>query len=628
MLLAVIILLPGLLVPPGATVTVCRTSAFGVDHYDIEHGRALDDTSIILSDRWGVTVNTGFFTGGPEPGIAVRLSRPAYENPGLSVSKLVVLDHRLNILWQDSWGYSGNPEMSSITVADLDGDGRDEIIIPFAQTFFSQPPQYKGRILVLDGATGAVRPGWPFILPGWPEDPYHKVHSEVAAADLTGDGRLEIVVQVADLGSIRKPGAGLYVIDADGDSLWKHLFYEDSIHRHGSYTSPAVADIDGDGIPEILCHAGVFSDDHPYPVIEKRFFIINADGTVRRHWQTEGPGGGWSPDYSSPVVGDLDGDDVPEIVFARRGGWLDCYDTLGNMRPGFPVNLTTDAGYYPANPVSRAFATPALADLTGDGRLEIVVGTSGREACNTRWAGRVHAFDADGNALPGFPGTTRNAIWYSPAIGNADADPGLEILTAGCDSSFYLVDAAGNHLPGSPRTGFPTYWLPDRGSYAFIEGIIPMSRTPFLTDLSGNGLVDILMSGADGSFHAWPTDAPHIAGRFPSPTFRFDRARTGWYRPPTTGTASPRPVAPARPGILGPTIRRPGPIRLALPAPADAARAIAARDAAGRTLRTRPVSADERDGRVIEFDLTGLPAGVIFLHIEGQAGAARLVLVD
>lgn len=628
MMLAVLALLPGLFIPPGATATVGRTSAAGIDHHSFTHGEALDDTTIMLSDRWGVTINTGFFTGGTKPGIAVRLSRPAYENPGLSVSKLVVLDYDLRVMWQDSWGYSGNPEMGSVTVADLDGDGRDEVIIPFAQTFFDVPPLYKNRILVLDGATGAVRPGWPFILPGWPEDPYHKVPSEVAAADLTGDGRLEIVVQVSDLGSIRKPGNGVYLLNADGDSLWKYLFYKDSIHRHGSYTSPAVADIDGDGIPEILCHIGVFSDDHPYPVVEKRFFIMNADGTVRRQWQTEGPGGGWSPDYASPAVADLDGDGRPEIVVVRRRGWLDCYDTLGNMRPGFPVDLHIDAGYYPpTREITRAFATPALADLTGDGRLEIVFGSSGRESCNTRWAGRVHAFDADGNALLGFPVATRNAIWYSPAVGNVDSDPGLEIITAGCDSSFYALDAAGSHLPGWPRTGFPTYWLPDRGSYAFIEGIIPMSRTPFLADPDLDGLVDILMSGADGSFHAWRTEAEYDPLRLPCPTFRFDRERTGWYRAPPTGVAGPRPVPAARPALVGPAIRRPGPVRLNLPGPAGASRAAVARDAAGRTLRSWP-AAGEAGGRTFELDLTGLPAGVVFIGVAGESGTLRLVLVD
>ncbi|MFO7675998.1 MAG: VCBS repeat-containing protein [bacterium] len=628
LILTAIALLTGLVIPPGATRTVCRTSPAGFSH-GAAGPHALDDTLVDLGGRWGVTINLGNFDSDPELEIACRLSLPAPGNPGLSVSKLVVLDNDLAVMWQDSWGYSGNPEMASVTIADIDDDGRDDIIIPFAETFFESAPLYKGRVYVLDGATGATKPGWPFILPGWPEDPYHDTHSEVAVADLDGDGRLEVICQVADLGSIRKPGAGLYALKANGDSLWKHLFWTDTLDRHGAYTSPAVADLDGDGMVEIICHAGHFQRAYPYPVIEKRLFILNGDGTVRRSWQTEGPGGAYSPDYASPAVGDLDGDGIPEIIVARRGGWLDCYDTLGTMLPGFPIDLHTDAGYYPpTREITRAFATPALADLGGDARPEIIVGTSGREACNTRWAGRIHAFKTDGGPIHGFPVPTRNAIWYSPAAGNVDADPAPEILTAGCDSTFYVVDASGSPLPGWPVTDFPTYWLPDRGSYAFLEGIIPMSRTPYLVDLDSDGFVEILVSGSDGTFQLWRTEGRSDPVGLPCPTFRFDKERTGWYRPPQAATAGPAPRPVAGPMLFGPTVRRPGPVRVRLSRSLTAAPVALVRDAAGRLLRRLPTSLTHPDGRTLRLDLAGFAAGVVFVEIDGLVGTLRVVLVD
>ncbi|MEO0079364.1 MAG: hypothetical protein ABIK44_01640 [candidate division WOR-3 bacterium] len=621
MSLTILSLLFGLVIPPGGNATICRTTLAKEEPVVLAPG-VFADTVVNLYGRWGITVNLGNFDYDPEPEIACRLSLPAPQN--LNITKLVVLDNDLTVVWSDSWGYSGNPEMASITIADIDNDGRDDIIVPFAETFFETQPQYKGRIYVLDGMTGATKPGWPFILPGWPEHPYHKTHSEVAVADINDDGEQEIVVQVEDLGSIRKPGCGVYVLRPTGDSLWKFLFYTDTLDRHGAYTSPAVCDLDGNGQMEIVCHVGHFARDYPYPLIERRLFIMNSDGTVRRQWQTEGPGAGYTPDYASPTVGDITGDNAPEIIVARRTGWLDCYDTLGNMLPGFPINLHNDARYYPNSAgVTRAFATPALADLDNDLMPEIICGSSGRESCNTRWAGRIHAFRANGTPVPGFPVPTRNAIWYSPAVGNVDTTPTLEILTAGCDSSFYIIDINGDSLPGWPVRDFPTYWLPDRGSYAFIEGIIPMSRTPFIADRDGNGLLEIMMEGSDGTFHLWKTSAPNEPDLMPCPTFRFNKERTGWFRTPSSGVASSRRGNGRGPVLIGPSVCRAGLVRLSLPEVTKGR--LVVRDCAGRLVQGRRV---DSSSRTVELDLSGLPAGIYFIQFDGLGLASRLVLME
>ncbi|MBM3323644.1 hypothetical protein FJY69_09250, partial [candidate division WOR-3 bacterium] len=98
----------------------------------------LDDTTVNLSGRWGVAVNLGNLDADPWPEVVCRLSWPAPND--LNITKLVVLDHDLSLLWQDTWGYSGNPEMPSVTLADIDGDGRDDLLVPMAETFFNDPP--------------------------------------------------------------------------------------------------------------------------------------------------------------------------------------------------------------------------------------------------------------------------------------------------------------------------------------------------------------------------------------------------------------------------------------------------------------------------------------------------------
>jgi hypothetical protein len=627
--MSTIVLLACAVLPPapGRSAILVRTGPAGTELREFVEGARLDDTTLNLCGRWGVAVNVGNFDFDPEPEIVCRLSQVAAND--LNITKLSVLDNDLNLMWSDSWGYSGNPEMASPCLADIDHDGRDEIIVSMAETFFPDPPAYPCRIYVLDGMTGEVKPGWPFVMPGYPDFPYHDVHSEPAAADIDRDDTVEIVLQVDDLGSIRKPGAGLYVLRPDGESLWKYIFYSDTLDRHGAYTSPAVGDLDHDGRLEIVCHAGHFRREWPYPVVEKRLWIMNHDGTVRRQWQTEGPGGDYTPDYASPALGDINADGVPEIVLALRRGILAVYDTAGNLLSGFPKDLTADAGYYPANPVTRAFSTPALADLNQDGSPEIILGTSGRERDNTRWAGRVHAFKADGAALHGFPVRTRNAIWYSPGAADLNGDAALEIATAGCDSAFYVIKSDGDSLAGWPLRHFPTYWLPDVGSYAFLEGIIPMSRTPFLLDLDADGRTEILMEGRDGRFYIWESEGLPLPPRRPCPTFRFNKERTGWFDDAVLGVESRAGRTGTIHGIpSGPdgSVVSAGSVDLLLTSPGFRSTEVSVFDRTGRLARTLRQHAVPGLNRV-NLPLAGLSPGVFLLRIRGVSESIRLVVL-
>ncbi|MFO7638695.1 MAG: hypothetical protein R6X14_05300 [bacterium] len=549
----------GGLTAPGRTATLTEVQNGRIRTAVVSHLQALGDTTINLEGSWGMAVNAGNFDNDPELEYAVRLSAPGQSNT--YISRLVVLDHDLRVMWAQEWGYMGNPEQNSVTVADLDRDGRDDIILAMAETFFPDPPTYKGRVYAVDGGSGQVKPGWPYILPGWPDDPYNEVYGEVVAADLDGDDTLEVVFITTDFNSARKGGGHCYALSHRGDSLWRYTFYPgDTINQHGCWTGPAVTDLDGDGRKEIVCHFNLHSNTNPWPLLERRLFILNHDGSLRRSWQTQGAMGSQNTDYASPVVADVSGDGAPEIVVLRRSGWLDLFDTLGTRLPGFPVDLTADAGY--TNPVfTKAFSCPAVADLDGNGRLEIIVGSFGLVGSPADWGGHVHVFRADGSVPDGFPYPTRNAVWHSPGVGDADSVPGPEILTAGCDSSFYVISAKGESLPGWPKRDFPTYFLPDEGNHGFYEGKIPLCRTPFLTDATGDGLTDILMSGTDGLFYLWGTPAAYDPVSLPWPTHRLDRARTGSAWLPGVAVRErpglPRPVAIAGPTILRGVLRLP-----------------------------------------------------------------------
>ncbi|MBX3184021.1 MAG: VCBS repeat-containing protein [Polyangiaceae bacterium] len=108
---------------------------------------------------------------------------------------------------------------------------------------------------------------------------------------------------------------------------------------------------------------------------------------------------------ASPAVADLDGDGVPEILAARHGlllGWhLD-----GEVVFRQPVE-------------GRCWASPVVADLRPD--------LPGLEVAQAS-ADKIYAFAADGSPLPGFPYTFRGEL-RSLAAGDIDGDGALELVS-------------------------------------------------------------------------------------------------------------------------------------------------------------------------------------------------------
>jgi Subtilase family len=172
---------------------------------------------------------------------------------------------------------------------------------------------------------------------------------------------------------------------------------------------------------------------------------------------------------SSPVLADVDGDDVLDVVAAGSDGAVHALrGTTGTELPGFPaftnlLPVPLSAGWVSGDlPPLHETVVGALAadDLDGDGSVEIVA--AGTE-------GRLYVFEPDGSRRPGFPVTTNPAfsvpgdrnqlndsdrgIYAAPTLADLDPAPGdgrLEILVAALDGYLYVWNS-----DGSPRGGFP-----------------------------------------------------------------------------------------------------------------------------------------------------------------------------
>jgi hypothetical protein len=359
-----------------------------------------------------------------------------------------------------SWCQTG--WYASPAVANLDGDPQAEVIWGSYD------------VVALDGLNGALQ---------WRASNDNRVWPGIALADLTGDGDQEIIVG--------RSGDQVTVYNQSGGVEWSHS----PIFGSGEVRTLAVEDLETDGQFEVIVGRASGGETRQLNVLE-------ANGSVRPGWPARRngePGYGWGMYNENVTVADLNNDGFKEIIGPTDTHYITALDRHGNQlsvnsiysprtvwsQVGVHVDQTADLrGYANCGTEHRpnfANSAPAIADVDGNGSLEIVV------------VGDV----------------------YNCAVGDPDGDmyhlPWILKLDRtrwnGSGFDWTVIPAA------EPGSG------PLSQDYNVIQNSV---TNAVVADLDGDGLKEILYPSYDGRLHAyWLDKTEHGSWPYDVPGFRF-----------------------------------------------------------------------------------------------------------
>jgi hypothetical protein len=392
------------------------------------------------------------------------------------------------------------PTVGNLTDDNGDGVIDEEDTPDIALVAFASSSISTGTLVVLDGATGTEH----YSRAGWDGG------GGIAMADVNGDGETDIV----GFDSSRRPQA----VRADGSPLWTS-----SVTVPTTYPQATVADLDGDGVPEVIAH---------------NLVLDGATGALETTLSLSS-----GIPYTLPAAGDLDLDGQQEVIIGNTvfrsngsamwsapfaggyGHWSAILDADGD--PEAEVAMV-GGGYFgvfnhDGSTITHVAAgtgqpgPPCVADFDGDGDAEIAWASSSQmnlyELSGAQvWSMPVNdssglagcsGYDADGDGVyevlfadqdtfyifDGATGAVRyeqgghasGTLWEYPAVADVDNDGSAEIIIA--SNNYYIsgwsgVTVFGHRGDGWQKSGSTWHVHDFAVSNINPDGTVPASPSP------------------------------------------------------------------------------------------------------------------------------------------------------
>ena len=346
----------------------------------------------------------------------------------------------------------GPAATSAVAAVDLDADGLPELVV-------AHEPM-DGLASVPDAVyRNSGGGGFDLLVALGPAD---RVSKGVAAADLDGDRRIDLVFAVAPK-SAQQPDSGVNVVYRNLGGLELEPVPGALGDRSESTLAVALPDIDSDGDPDVV-FAGL-SGARLY-LNEGEMDLSVADGRLGA--------AGQSGLFVALTAADLDGVDGPDLLLASLTAGV---RLLANDGRGFFSDVT-DARLPVANP--DAALALAAGDLDGDGDLDVIVGLDGPDRL---WLQEDGVFvDATLGRLPELDAAT-----LALALGDLDGDGAPEIVCGlggahAVRNTVYLNDGDGAFA--------------DATAARLPNGPVDRTQALALADLDGDGVLDLFVANA------------------------------------------------------------------------------------------------------------------------------------
>ncbi len=415
-------------------------------------------------------------------------------------------------------------------VADLEHNGKLAILVPCeaqANVTLAHPAAGPSVLLLALHADGTPVPGWPVkLLDGKQRSQRSNVmlrgESWYSSPSVCSDakGNTFVVLTSPYL-------SGTRVISADGK-----IVHEFPGGRQWS-TAPLV-DLAGDGNMALMLGGATYHLDG-----SEVTGFPQGSHELARDWNF------------GACIGDADGDGTCEIYSLKIGLELAAYTHLGLPLPGWPRKISC------ASEVNGPHQhVPSMGDITGDGKMEIIVATEAIWAWS--WDGKplvrpdgvfranisspytaptLADLDADGKAeVMIFDQNTRSLrAWHGDGRGVGNAEGILARLPSDC-RGVSVADLGGD---GIMDLFAGTFWIqfdPKSGKSTVIPMISgnPYTVTqPTIGDVDGDGIADVVFGLRDGRVFVYNTHLAYPPELVQWGTASGNAQHTGvWKRPP------------------------------------------------------------------------------------------------